>query len=296
MAPGVISLSEIDNHDADVRLVGVGHLGFGTEITPNGRHEHLSGSLYGWARGASAVARAPVGLAAQVGDDFPLDSLRQRNLCLSHVAVSRGPSPRFRIVQYNWSDRNIGVELGIAANPHPELTRYSQSVHVHLATMPPKHQMYWYSHARKALPRAAVSVDMLEATVRSDPSTSLRLCQLADLVFLNEDEYRVLTGMGWVPDAPYVLKQGHAGARYVDGSSVIRVAAPKVRALDTTGAGEVLAGVFLTLRSSGVDVREALTTAVRLASESVAYFGVDEWLANRRGDEDCSVHVGIWQR
>lgn len=268
-------MSENTCRGADVRLVIVGHLGFGTEITPSGRRDHLSGSVYGCARGAEAVATRPIGLAADVGDDFPMESLRRQNLSLSGISVYQGPSPRFLIVQRNETERRVSVDLGAASKPHAEFRHYPCADHVHLATMPPDHQLSWYSWARRKLPRASISVDMFEATVRSDPDTSIRLCQQADLAFMNEDEYRVLVAHGWTPDGPIVLKQGSEGARYVDGRSSTEAAAPKVHAVDTTGAGEVLAGAFLALRSEGVDVREALTKAVRLASQSVTHFGVD---------------------
>jgi len=48
-----------------------------------------------------------------------------------------------------------------------------------------------------------------------------------------------------------------------------------VPVVDTTGAGDVLAGAFLALRSVGVDVRAALRHAVAIASASVVDFGVD---------------------
>jgi sugar/nucleoside kinase (ribokinase family) len=55
----------------------------------------------------------------------------------------------------------------------------------------------------------------------------------------------------------------------------MQVAAPASELVDSTGAGEVLAGVFLALRAAGVPVRAALGYGVRAASAKVAEFGVD---------------------
>jgi sugar/nucleoside kinase (ribokinase family) len=51
------------------------------------------------------------------------------------------------------------------------------------------------------------------------------------------------------------------------------VSAPQVDAVDTTGAGEVLAGAFLALGILGLAPEAALLYAVRLASAKVADFG-----------------------
>ena len=220
-----------------------------------------------------------IGLAAQVGDDFPIHSLREPMLSLAGVSVYPGPSPRFTIVQRSATERAVRVDLGVASTPRPELQSYPSARHVHLATMPPAHQLTWLNYARRQVPKASVSVDMFEATVRSAPDTSIRLCEEADLAFMNEDEFQVLTAMGWVASGPVVLKRGRAGAKYIDGKSVATAVAPDVQAVDTTGAGEIIAGVFLALRIENVDIEEALDSAVCLASQSVAQFGVDDSVA-----------------
>ena len=45
--------------------------------------------------------------------------------------------------------------------------------------------------------------------------------------------------------------------------------------VDDTGAGEILAGVYLALRARGLAEDQALGYAVRAASSSVTEFGVD---------------------
>ena len=45
--------------------------------------------------------------------------------------------------------------------------------------------------------------------------------------------------------------------------------------MDDTGAGEILAGVYLALRAHGLPAARALGYAVRAASSSVTEFGVD---------------------
>ena len=52
-------------------------------------------------------------------------------------------------------------------------------------------------------------------------------------------------------------------------------ATPAVQVVDDTGAGEILAGVYLALRAHGLAEDKALGYAVRAASSSVTEFGVD---------------------
>lgn len=59
---------------------------------------------------------------------------------------------------------------------------------------------------------------------------------------------------------------GAGGALLADAGGTIRVPAPRVEVVDTTGAGDVLAGTFLGLRERGVDRETALRVAVGAAS------------------------------
>ena len=52
-------------------------------------------------------------------------------------------------------------------------------------------------------------------------------------------------------------------------------ATPAAQVIDGTGAGEILAGTYLALRTQGLAVGRALDFAVRAATSSVTEFGVD---------------------
>lgn len=260
-----------------IRLVLVGHLGFAEDITPHGSAVSLGGSAYASARGAAVTEAQGVGIVARVGEDFDFPSLRGLGVDLRGVNVLAGPSPRFSIRQYADGYRAFKSDLGVAddcdADSFPE--DYGLASHFHLATMPPPQQAKWLQVLRRREPQPSVSVDMFERTAADYPDLCRVLCLNADLVFLNRLEYQLLFDQAPRPNVPMIIKGGAAGASYVSDNAHYDIAAPLVDAVDTTGAGEILAGVFLSLHTLGIPTAEALRYAIFVASAKVTEFGVD---------------------
>jgi len=92
---------------------------------------------------------------------------------------------------------------------------------------------------------------------------------LADVLVMNEGEAAAL-GVA----APLrIVSLGARGARLETAAGARLVPAPPVAACDTTGAGDVLAGVLAALLLAGRSPAEALAIAVRAASAKVARAG-----------------------
>jgi ribokinase len=70
-----------------------------------------------------------------------------------------------------------------------------------------------------------------------------------------------------------VVTLGAAGAHVVTGGRHHRLPAPEVTTIDTTGAGDVFAGVLAAALDAGTDLRAATTWAVRAASLKVTRRG-----------------------
>jgi len=66
---------------------------------------------------------------------------------------------------------------------------------------------------------------------------------------------------------------GERGSMLVDDSPTTHVAAPKVEAIDTTGAGDAFVGSFAFFLACGLDARTAMARAGRVASISVQHRG-----------------------
>lgn len=105
----------------------------------------------------------------------------------------------------------------------------------------------------------------------------------ADLVFLNEEEAKHLTGMTAEEAVNHiaeeadvdtvVVKLGKRGSLVRHGERVLRVEPHLVDAIDTTGAGDAYAGAFLTGMARGWAVERCAQLASRVAALTVAQVG-----------------------
>lgn len=144
---------------------------------------------------------------------------------------------------------------------------------IHLATQLPQHALQWL-HMLSG--HGGVSVDAFEAFVTRFPEETKRMLEMADIIFLNEFEYSALqaTYISTL-QKPIILKYGPKGATIRQNGITNTAIATEVSVVDTTGAGDVLAGAFLAQIAEGVTVGNALQKAVDLATFSVTEFGVD---------------------
>jgi len=259
-----------------VDLVLVGHVGSATDRTPRGTITYTGGSGFAAAFAASALLDRKVGLVTQVGEDFDLASLRLIPIDMQGVAVRPGASARFVMDQFPDGSLSFRSDLGVAAEPGFDSfpAPYLRARYVHLGTAPPWQQLAWLDFLRDRGCHAQISADMFEPFVAAEPETCRQICDRADLIFLNEAEYRGLYHGRRHPSVPTILKHGPGGAEFIIDSARHRFQAPPADEVDPIGAGEILAGAFLALRAQGLAGDRALRYAVAAASQSVTEFGV----------------------
>lgn len=103
-----------------------------------------------------------------------------------------------------------------------------------------------------------------------------------DWVFVNDLEARLYAGEATTAKAlrrwrvlarNVVVKQGKRGALALTGGTVMRAAAPRVRVVDTTGAGDAFNGGFLAALVRGQGVGACLRAGVRVGSFSTRAAG-----------------------
>ena len=104
----------------------------------------------------------------------------------------------------------------------------------------------------------------------------------AAILFPNEEEAAILAGSS-EPETQcarlakhyplVVIKRGGAGAEAVEGERRWRVNAPKIEAVDTTGAGDAFVAGFLAARIEGAEIDAALTRAVVAGAEAAVEIG-----------------------
>jgi ribokinase len=112
---------------------------------------------------------------------------------------------------------------------------------------------------------------------------SAELLALCDWVIPNESEFKELHGelptsdetlKGFRPGKDSIVTLGSQGAVYIStGGELTKVSAPKVTAVDTTGAGDAFVGTFAYSLASGKDPVSAMTMGIKVASLSVTRKG-----------------------
>jgi ribokinase len=194
---------------------------------------------------AAARAGAQVQFVGAVGDDTAAEPLRAHlsanGVGLDAAVAMSGPSGTAIIVVDAGAENTIVVAPGANA----ELTVSNAAARAVVAecdvllTQLEIPVTAAVAAAREA--RSAGAVVMVNASpAGQDPSALAELAALADVVIANESEE---DEWPWRP-THFVVTLGARGARYAGADGEFTVPAPAVEAVDTTGAGDVFAGVL----------------------------------------------------
>jgi sugar/nucleoside kinase (ribokinase family) len=269
----------------------VGSVAFDTIETPAGRAEDvLGGSATHFAVAASYFA--PVRLVAVVGEDFPAaerEFLAGRNIDLTGLEVR--PGRTFRWSGRYHEDMNIrdtlSLELNVFAGFSPKLApTQRRSPIVFLANIDPSLQGDVLAQFESP---ALVACDTMNHWIESTREPLIELLPRVDLLILNDEEARLLSGeknvsraarriLGLGPKS-VLIKRGEYGAILFSPQSVFAVPAyPLEEVFDPTGAGDSFAGGVIgylaaTGERSEAGLRRAIVYGSVLASYIVEDFG-----------------------
>jgi ribokinase len=131
-----------------------------------------------------------------------------------------------------------------------------------------------------AAARAARAAD-LQVVLNPAPARPLpdELLALGPVLTPNEPEAAALSGeadpeaaaraLTRRTGAPVVVTIGPAGALLADGDALEHIPAPKVEAVDTTGAGDAFNGALAAALADGAKLGDAVRTAIAAAADSV---------------------------
>jgi ribokinase len=243
---------------------------------------------------AAARAGATVVLVAALGTDSAAEQLRAHlranDVSLDGVVSLPGPSGSAAIIVDSAAENTIVVAPGANANldvDHADIRAaladndvVLMQLEIPIAT----------AVAAAETAREAGAVVMVNASpAGAKPHDLLALAQLADVVVVNEAEARE-----WHWPVPHlVITRGSRGASYLGADERFDVPAPTVRPVDTTGAGDVFAGVLAAGWPDGYEealrracAAGALSTLVPGAGDCAPYAeAIEDAVANRRAGE-----------
>ncbi len=237
---------------------------------------------------AAARAGARVQLVGALGDDAAADQLRAHlsinGIGLDGIVDLPEPSGTAIIVVDSSAENTIVVAPG--ANAHltlvePALRAVVRNCDV-LLTQLEIPVPTAVAAAREA--RSGGAVVMVNASPAGGDSRNTQalaeLAALADVIITNEAE----AGEWRWPSAHFVVTLGARGARYVGVDGEFDVPAPAVAAVDTTGAGDVFAGVLAANWPPSAASNSAEATGRRCALERACAAGALATLLPGAGD------------
>jgi ribokinase len=227
-------------------------IGFGVDTLPRAGETALAASVRSTPGGkganqavAAARAGADVQFVGALGDDPAATQLREHltanGVGIDGLVTVPGPSGN-AVVIVDSSGENLIV---VAPGANGELTLDAAALRKLVANcdvllLQLEIPVATATAAARAARSAGVTVILNASPSGGDAGELAKLAEVTDVLVVNESE-----DAHWVwPVQHRVTTRGARGARYVGDGAELTVAAPTVEALDTSGAGDVFAGVL----------------------------------------------------
>jgi sugar/nucleoside kinase (ribokinase family) len=276
-------------------LLVVGSVALDTVETATARREEILGGAACFSCCAASFF-ASTRLVGVVGSDFPVaheDFLRGRGIDLAGLEKAAGRT--FRWAGRYAADFNtrttLDTQLNVFESFKPKLPAvWTETPFVFLANIDPVLQLGVLTQVKK--PRFS-ACDTMNFWIGGKRADLLRVLERVDMLLLNDEEARQLSGQASLPAAArtiaamgpkaVVIKRGDAGALLFQGQDVFAAPAfPLDNVVDPTGAGDSFAGGFMgylaaTGDTSPAGVRSALVAGTVLASFCVEDFSLDRF-------------------
>jgi len=272
-------------------LLIVGSVAFDSIEAPSGSVERaLGGSAVFASIAASYFTRARV--VAVVGEDFGGEQfavLDGRGVDASGIRVVPGGRTFHWRGRYhdNMQDRDtLATELNVFEGFDPVLPdAFGRSTDVFLGNIDPKLQAKVLDQVTG--PRF-VGMDTMNLWITETPADLREVLARVDLLFINDEESRQLTGERQVANAAsaiiamgpryVVIKRGEYGAILFSGDFCLFVPAmPLRRVVDPTGAGDSFAGGFMGFVSGAAQIDRATLARALRAGAAMASFAVERF-------------------
>src|SRR6266581_3233078 len=237
----------------------VGSVALDSVETPFGKADNVLGGS-GTFFSASACHLAPVQLVGIVGNDYPVDRLRQ---AFAHRAIDLAGLEQADGASFRWRGRyrhdlnaaeTLETHLGVFSRFSPKIPdKFRDAPFVFLANIDPRLQLDVLQQVKRP---TLVACDTMNFWIQSRRPDLLELLSRVDLVTLNDGEARQLSekpnlvqAARWIMDLGprhVIIKKGEHGALMFSRDSVFFAPAyPLESVFDPTGAGDSFAGGFI---------------------------------------------------
>lgn len=275
-----------------MKMVIVGSIGLDSVETAYGKAQRVLGGSVVYAA-VAAKNFTKVGIVGVIGEDFPADFRKQietQNICTLGLRQIEGKTFFWEGI---YNERNcaetVQTQLNVFADFSPELPSiYCDCRILFLANIDPDLQLKVLKQVRAP---ELIAADTMNFWINGKPEKLSQVIAQIDLLFINDDELRMLTGIRNILSAAkemlmkgpryIVVKRGEHGA-FIMGKNFLFFSPvyPVYDVVDPTGAGDSFAGGFLGyLASCGElsesEFRRAMIYGTVLASFNVENFSVE---------------------
>ncbi len=242
------------------QLLVVGTMAFDAIETPFAKSDKVLGGAATFISLAASHYQVDTGIVSVVGDDFPdeyLQLFRDRNINLDGVEIVQGGKTFFWSGRYH-NDMNtrdtLVTELNTLADFDPKVPASFRSADVvMLGNLAPAVQLSVLDQMEKR--PAFVVMDTMNYWIENTPDDLKEIMKKVDVIALNDEEARQLTGEYSLVRAAegihqmgpryVVIKKGEHGALlFHDKKVFFAPALPLEEVFDPTGAGDTFAGGF----------------------------------------------------
>ena len=278
-------------------LLVVGSVGLDTVETRAGkRAEVLGGAASYFSVAASFLA--PVRLTAVVGTDFPAEHtklLEAHKVDLAGLERVEGRTFRWSgVYAPDFSTRTtLDTQLNVFEKFQPKLPpAYVGSEYVFLANIHPALQLSVLEQANASKEPKFVACDTMNFWISGERPALLKLLERVDMLLLNDEEARQLSGEANLPAAArairklgpraVVIKRGDAGALlFHEGGVFAAPAFPIENVIDPTGAGDSFGGGFMGWLAHEGDTSPATIRTAMIMGSVLASFSVEDFSLDR---------------
>lgn len=236
-----------------------------------------------------ALARAGVEVyhAGAVGEDgkFLVDFLKKDNVITDYINISEIPTGH-AIIQVDETGENCILLYGGANQSIEEeyaekvLSFFVEGDYVVLQNETNiVHFVMEKAHEKKmkiVFNPSPITEDMKNFPLENVDWFILNEVEAETLTDEKEIERMITSLKSKYPSSAFVLTLGDKGAIYFNKDEIISVEAEKVKAVDTTAAGDTFTGYFLANIAKGAGVKEALQQATKAAAKAITVLGAAE--------------------
>lgn len=272
-------------------LLIVGSMAFDDVDLPSGEYRNVVGGSATYAALAAAllVRGGAVRIVAVVGSDFPQDLLAElQSRGIDTSGVERGSGRTFRWhgkYTHDLASRTtLDTQLNVFATFSPKIPKEHETCpYVFLGNI---HPLLQVEVVEQVPDRKFVAADTMNFWIEREPAALARMLRRVDLLIVNEEEARALSGIDNLVLAAadvlkrgpkgIVIKRGEFGALLFDEAGTFFAPGyPLEQVLDPTGAGDSFAGGLMGYLASRGEVSPSVMRKAMFFASCLGSFCVE---------------------